>query len=224
MVRHRSMTLSRLFFTLAALFSCAVQGDTVEVAGVTRFEAQSPGTGGTRYLVAVLSGSGWKREEIENAIKQARMIFDQCRVVVDVRAIYWLKTAVEFDRLQETHQAEILSVLPHYRPVIGFIKDSRDNDVAYSYLQSAPVPSRGTAWITRAGDPGCVGTIVAHELGHILLDTARHSAGGGNLMSYTCVHSNIARFPAGNNLDEAQCDRLRELQKTTGESRAGFAR
>lgn len=160
------------------------------------------------YSVAVLSGAGWKPDHVEEAVRQAEAIFAQCGIVVTAGSVYWVKAPDEFDEMDEPMHGRLLASLPETRPVAVFIDRTTDGDVAYSYLRSAPVASRGTAWITRNSHPACTGVLLAHELGHLLLNSAGHSSEPENLMSHTCRHTNIMRYQHGARLNEGQCERL----------------
>jgi len=167
-----------------------------------------------RYRVAVLEHSGWRPETVGRAINEARAIFGQCRIVVDAETVYWLSAPDDFQELDEAEQARLLSAVRVKRPVAVFVNQTPAGDVAYSYLESAPVASRGTAWITRNSDEACAGRLLAHELGHILLDTDRHSSDPDNLMAHTCVHSNVSGFHTNTELNREQCERLRTVSGT----------
>ncbi|MDZ7839924.1 MAG: hypothetical protein U5R46_03755 [Gammaproteobacteria bacterium] len=162
------------------------------------------------YPLAVLEGAGWEWPGIERAVRQVEEIFGQCGVAVTVGHIYLLSAPDDFLELDESMQSRLLDRLPESRPAALLVGRTTDQDTAYSYLVSAPVPSRGTAWVTRASRPVCLGVLLAHELGHILLNTARHNRDPENLMSYTCTISNIQRSAIGARLSASQCRQLRE--------------
>ncbi|MBS1270068.1 MAG: hypothetical protein MAG794_01021 [Gammaproteobacteria bacterium] len=195
---------------LAALVSpVTTSGPGIEVVEVTQHGGPERGATGVTYPVAVLLGAGWKREQIERAIGDTEAIYARCGVVVTAGAIYWLQAPDDFQVLDEAEQTGLLTKLEPERPAAVFVNQTTDGDIAYSYLESAPIAGRGTAWITRNSDPTCIGALLAHELGHIMLDAARHSSQPGNLMAHTCTHSNIAGATPNTALSEAQCRRLR---------------
>lgn len=161
------------------------------------------------YPLAVLNAAGWEKVRVERAIHEVEAIFAQCGILVTAGSVYWLETSSQFLDLHESMQGRLLSRLPSMRPIALLVDQTADNDVAYSYLNSAPVASRGTAWVTRNSHPACLGILLAHELGHVLLNTTRHSDDGDNLMSHTCTVSNVAEFRPDASLAESQCEKLR---------------
>lgn len=162
------------------------------------------------YAMAVLDDAGWGRAQVERAIKQVEEIFAQCGVFVTASTVYRLEAPEGFHDLDESEQARLLAALPPTRPVAMLVDRTTERDVAYSYLISAPVASRGTAWVTRNSHPACLAALLAHELGHVLLSTARHSDDPDNLMYHTCTSSNVAGSRTGTGLSTAQCEQLRE--------------
>lgn len=211
------MSVERARGLLAAaglLLAVGLQGG--EVAITASYDRVEPAhrDEGVHYAAAITAGSGWRREAVENAIEQARTIFDQCRVTVDARVVYWLEASPALGEIDEANQDRVLSILGKERPLAVFTGQTTAGDVAYSYLRSAPVASRATAWVTRRGAGKCAGVLLAHELGHILLDTPRHHADDRNLMSHTCTRSNVSGSTPGVGLDDEQCAALRRSTET----------
>lgn len=198
---------------LAALFACmpaaAAGGESTDMperrSGAEQADALT-------YQVAIMEGAGWQRETVDRAIAQVEAIYAQCDVRVAAADVCWRQMPGTLKTLDESEQADLLAKLPRERPLAVFVDRTTTGDTAYAYRMSAPVASRGTAWITRKSHLSCLGVLLAHELGHILLDTANHSADPKNLMAYTCTHSNIAGSTSNTRLSESQCRRLRALQ------------
>ncbi len=208
-VRHGPVATLILSGLLAAAPPAPGSEERIEIVETTPRGEPGNLQGDFVYPVAVLTGAGWERDQIEQAIRKAEAIYAQCGVMVTAGTVYWMKTPDEFHALDEIEQAELLSRLPPERPLAVFVDRTTDDDIAYSYLKSAPVASQGTAWITRRGHDSCVGSLLAHELGHILLNTAQHSSERHNIMAYSCTHSNIVRSQTNTRLSEAQCRQLR---------------
>lgn len=161
------------------------------------------------YPLAVLDSAGWDAREVESTIREVERIFAQCGIAVIAGSVHRLEAPRAFRTLDESMQARLLAELPPTRPMALLVDRTADRDIAYSYLMSAPVESRGTAWVTRDSRPACHGPLLAHELGHILLDSERHSDDRDNLMFHTCSVSNVADFRPGTGLTETQCEALR---------------
>lgn len=161
------------------------------------------------YRVAILAGVGWEGTDMERIVREIEDIFGQCRVTASARDIHWLEVGEQFHVLDASLESRLLDALPPDRPVILLVDRTTHQDLAYAYLPSAQRDKRGTAWITRAVPAACMAPLIAHELAHILLDSADHSDDPRNLMHHSCSVSNIAGASAGTGLTESQCERIR---------------
>lgn len=188
----------------------ALAMDRVEVAEVVEHGRERDEDHTIRYTLAVLNGTGWKKRDVDGAVRRVEAVFAGCGVTVLPRAVYWLDAPASFAELDEPMQTRLLATLPSTRPIALLVDRTTDRDVAYSYLPSAPVATRGTAWVTRNSHPACLAPLLAHELGHVLLDTPRHSNDPDNLMSPICTVSNLAGDRPGTRLNESQCAILRD--------------
>lgn len=201
---------------LAALVLALLQPAAAEPARDVAVVEVREGTGSYRleeadivYPLAVLDSAGWDAGQVKRAIREVEGIFGQCGIIVAAGSVYRLEVPREFRELDESMQARLLAELPPTRPIALLVDRTAGRDIAYSYLMSAPTKSRGTAWVTRNSHPACLGPLLAHELGHILLDSERHSGDRDNLMFHTCSVSNVAGSRPGTGLTDAQCKVLR---------------
>lgn len=211
---HRHGSGCRLALAVCALFllsqGAADAGSDVAVVEVReRTSDQRLEEADVVYPLAVLGAAGWEPAHVEQAVRQVEDIYGQCGVTVTAGAVYWLEAPEDFRELDEAGQSRLLAELPASRPLAVLVDQTGDRDVAYSYLMSAPTEHRGTAWVTRNSHPTCLGPLLAHELGHILLDSADHSRDRGNLMAHTCTVSNVEGSRPGTRLTGAQCEQLR---------------
>jgi len=188
----------------------AEPAERVRVAEVTAYRPERGGDKTIVYPLAVLKSAGWENEQVLRAIREVQAVFSHCGVSVAAGSVYWLDAPDEFLELEESMQPRLLAVLPPARPAALLVGQTTDRDVAYAYLASAPIASRATAWVTRNSHPGCLGTLLAHELGHVLLDSPHHPADPANLMSHTCTVTNWDSPRRGVALNQAQCQKLRE--------------
>ena len=168
-----------------------------------------PGEADVVYPLAVLESADRSAAHVQRAVRRVETIFGQCDITVAAGPVFRVATPPAFGPLDEAKQSQLLAHLPPARPAALLVEHSADRDVGYSYLMSAPVASRGTAWITREVGPACLAPVLAHELGHILLDSAHHSDDRANLMFHTCTVSNVAGTRPGTALTDAQCRKLR---------------
>ena len=95
-------------------------------------------------------------------------------------------------------------------PTIFFVKRTAEDDVAYAHLPSLDIPPASTIWITERVNERCLAWITAHELGHVLLDSGRHSNGTVNVMSNACTLTNWNNSTALPEWTPAQCTALHQ--------------
>ncbi len=180
---------------------------TLGLAGI-RYPDQDKGFA---FSVFVMDDSGWTLSEVGQTIQRAAKIyFEQCRFQLSLRSIQRGTLSGHLQEFNETKQAKLLALLKPERPMVFFVRQTEDQDIAYAYLENAPSPSKGTIWITRRAREQCRGPLLAHEIGHIALNFPSHQADLGNLMSYSCVNSNIQNAAVNTHLNTSQCETLRQ--------------
>ncbi len=81
------------------------------------------------------------------------------------------------------------------KPTVFVIESNAERDVAFSYLPSINRDISGTAWVTNRVSEPCFAWVVAHEIGHLVLNDATHHPNPGNIMN--------ARCSAGNNFNRS---------------------
>lgn len=203
-----------LFALLVLSSKIFASDDGINITKIIALEADSNNHRVVYYDIAVLNNAGWQQIDIERAITKSKAIYAQCNVHLEAQSIRWLDTPQIYLNLNESNQADIIEQLPASRPLVVFIQQTTDGDNAYSYLLSAPLSSQGSAWITRKSSDECTGVLMAHELGHILLDTDSHAADIDNLMAYSCTHSNIQGAKPNTDLTPEQCAKLQNSRAT----------
>ena len=93
-----------------------------------------------------------------------------------------------------------------YPPTVYVVESTLERDVAFSYLPSLNRDISGTAWITNRVSDACFAWVVAHEIGHIALDSSAHHPDKRNVMNRFCSgNSNFNRRTALPRWDEQQC-------------------
>ena len=75
-------------------------------------------------------------------------------------------------------------------PTVFYVAGTAEADVAYAYLPSFDSPLASSIWVTDRVNEACLAWITAHEIGHVLLDSATHSNGSRNVMSTGCKIGN----------------------------------
>ena len=157
--------------------------------------------------VMILSGTGWEIHEVRHALGRAAEIIAQCGVVVAQAQVRAVEAQRRFRYLDDTWSRQLVKRLDPARPAAFFVEDTLREPAfeaeAFGQGNTRRMPvMRDTVWITRAAKPA--GTVLAHELFHVLADLGRHEADPGNLMH--------ERTDGGNTrLYDWQCERLRKV-------------
>jgi hypothetical protein len=163
------------------------------------------------FSVIVFNDVGWSKTEVERVITEARQIYaKRCRFSLRVRSTEFITVDSNLHRLNDELQEQFLAELGEAkRPIVFFVGDTREPDfAAYAYLEGTISPSQGTAWLTRRAAKECRGPMLAHELGHIALNMAKHASSNNNLMAFSCQRSNISRQPVNTDMTPEQCETL----------------
>ena len=95
------------------------------------------------------------------------------------------------------------------KPALFVIPSTAELDVAFSYLPSLNAGVAGTSWLTDRVSDRCFVWIMAHELGHVIFDHAKHSAGFSNIMSAVCKQKNWGSRQIAPDWTDEQCVELR---------------
>jgi len=90
------------------------------------------------------------------------------------------------------------------------VSGTAEEDVAFAHLPSLNSPSASTIWITERVNERCLAWIAAHEIGHVLLDSGKHSNGTVNVMSNGCTVSNWSNSIKTPGWTTEQCSALHQ--------------
>jgi len=74
--------------------------------------------------------------------------------------------------------------------ILFFVPRTAEADVAFAYIPSRGTPLASSIWLTERVSEACLPWIAAHEIGHVLLDSGKHSNGSSNVMSNGCTANN----------------------------------
>jgi len=167
---------------------------------------------------ALLDGSGWTVATVRAALAAARTLLrERCAIDIEVPRLVVVEAAPAYRRLAATSEARLYARLRAWRPRLLFVHATVDNDVAYSYLVGSPVPQAGSAWFTRNVVGPCAGQLIAHEIGHLALNSAAHDPDPANFMHPGCRASNLeGRSPP--RIEARQCTRLAAGLKLLGDA------
>jgi len=125
---------------------------------------------------------------LREVMSEVNDIYQQCRITMTFNT---QNTALASE---QSIDSEIRSTMAQQfkktSPTIFFVQRTIEEDVAYAHLPSLNLPVASTIWITDRVNEGCLAWITAHEIGHVLLDSGKHSSGRVNVMSTGCTLNN----------------------------------
>ena len=160
-----------------------------------------------RLDILVFSDSGWRIPEIHVAVGRAARILGQCEVSVARARVLMVEAPRRHRYLHDDWSRRLVKRLAPSRPAVFFVEDTMRDPAfeaeAFGQANTRSTPAmRDTVWITR--DAIEVGTVLAHELFHVLADLGRHETDPDNLMHERTDGSNTRLY-------DWQCHRLRRV-------------
>jgi len=157
---------------------------------------------------ALVDGSGWTLATVGAALDAARTLLrERCAIEIEIPRLVVIGAPPAYRRLDAGAEARLYARLHAWRPRLLFVHATADNDVAYSYLRTSPVPQAGSAWFTRNVIGACAGQLIAHEIGHLAFNSAAHDPDPDNFMHPGCRASNLEGHPAVR-IEPHQCARM----------------
>ena len=157
--------------------------------------------------LVLLDGSGWRLPEVHRAVGRAARILGQCGIVFSRTRLRMVETPRRYRYLDDTWSPLLVERLDLTRPAVFLVEDTLREPAfeAEAFGQGNTRRTRrmrDTVWITRAAKN--VGTVLAHELFHVLADLGQHVTDPGNLMNERVSSDNTR-------LHDWQCERLRKV-------------
>lgn len=135
-------------------------------------------------------------------------IYQQCRIEVDFN-IQARELSVD-GTIDETTRIALAEQYKGSSPTMFLVPMTAEVDVAFAYRPTHFTATASTIWITDRVRERCLPWIAAHELGHVLLNSGKHSNGSRNVMSNSCTINNWSNHtPIWTN---AQCEALHQSQ------------
>lgn len=150
--------------------------------------------------IAVMTGAGWRAEEVLGATKRAAGILAQCSIRTSVE-LYEIDGPKRYRSLFTPVSRELAKRLALPKPTVFFVADTL-NQPAFDAEAVGRGNSRSrpemadTVWI--AAGARDLPVVIAHELAHVLADSGSHSNVAGNLMREETTNK-------GTQLTAAQC-------------------
>ncbi len=144
---------------------------------------------------------------VKSAITAASTLFEKCQITLKAT----LRTVVlapdtSINRETQEHLVANYAVL---KPALFVVPSTAARDVAFSYLPSLQLDIAGTSWMSNRVSDRCFVWIMVHELGHVMFDHAKHSAGFNNIMSVSCKLKNWGSRKIAPDWTDEQCVELR---------------
>ena len=154
---------------------------------------------------------------LDQVMQGVDSIYQQCGISVTYQSQQVDSTAEQvIDRQTRT------SLVGQYKNdliTLFFVPRTAEADVAYAYIPSRGTPLASSIWITERVQEACLPWIAAHEIGHVLLDSGKHSNGSSYVMSNGCTVNNWSNSAASPKWKVEQCLTLRQSPFITDETK-----
>ena len=147
-------------------------------------------------------------EFLKTAITAASSLFEKCQITLKARISSI--TIAEEASIDEKTRNQVAVQYSQYKPAVFVIPATAEQDVAFSYLPSLNRGVAATSWVTDRVSDRCFVWIMVHELGHIMFDHPKHSAGSNNIMSVACKQTNWGSRRIAPDWTDQQCHDLRQ--------------
>ena len=169
----------------------------------------------THQLVPALvffTGTGWRKENIVDAVKTAAEILGQCGIEIPSARLHLLDAPDKFKYYYVPISRELARIAPFPKPTVYFVKETLQavgyDAEAIGKSNSGTRPElRDTIWIAFGARD--LGFSLAHELAHVLMDSGEHIDEPDNLM-------NKESSPHSRKLSAGQCQRMRARGSENG--------
>ena len=179
--------------------------------------AQQQNTTASIEVNAIIIDDAREASLLDQVMQGVNRIYQQCGISVSYQSQQVDLTAEQvIDRQTRT------SLVEQYKDeliTLFFVPRTAEADVAYAYIPSRGTPLASSIWITERVQEACLPWIAAHEIGHVLLDSAKHSNGSSYVMSNGCTVNNWSNSAASPKWKVEQCLTLRQSPFITGETK-----
>jgi len=158
--------------------------------------ASSQGTtlGHTLPVNVTIVGNARDRQFVSGAMDDVAEIYAQCNISLNLKVNEAEdKNAIDInvsERYALTSRYARTDTQTRVWPSVFIVNSTAERDVAFSYLPSLERDVAGTAWISDRASEACFAWIVAHEMGHIILDSGVHHTDTRNVMNARCSNNN----------------------------------
>lgn len=140
---------------------------------------------------------------LDQVMQGVNDIYQQCQIAVTFEAQSVDLTAGQVidketrTNLADEYNAELATLF--------FVSRTAEADVGFAYLPSGEAPLASSIWVTERVSEACLPWVAAHEIGHVLLDSGKHSNGLSNVMSNGCTANNWSNSAASPKWTIKQC-------------------
>ena len=154
-------------------------------------------------------GNARSESFVKNAMIEVADVYQQCGLPLSIQVNSEPEEIT--DDLPEDKLYFLSQKHAPFPPTVYVIGSTLERDVAFSYLPSIKRDVSGTAWITDRVSDACFAWVVAHEIGHIALDSSLHHPDRRNVMHRFCsANNNFNRSTSLPRWDDRQCSVLRD--------------
>ncbi len=145
---------------------------------------------------------------VSTAVTAVEALFRKCQITLSA-TISSIELAPDTS-IDEEARDHIVAQYGVHKPALFVIPATAEQDVAFSYLPSLIRGVAATSWLTERVSDRCFVWIMAHELGHVIFDHAKHSSGSSNIMSVACKQKNWGSRRISPDWTDEQCIELRD--------------
>jgi len=147
-------------------------------------------------------------EFVEDAMGSVAQMYRQCDIPIKAKVHNLEEIPPQDVDVHERYRlTEEYSVR---KPSVFIIESSAERSVGFSYIPKLQRDVSGTAWITDRVSDSCFAWIIAHEIGHIVLNNGGHHPQTSNIMNARCsASSNYNRRIGLPRWTENQCEIMR---------------
>lgn len=212
-INKKSAYLAILAIALVSLLGCAPVREpeadlSLERSTVAGLEHPS----GSLVIDVNIVGNARSESFVRAAMEQVSEIYQQCELSLAAEVKTWPEESSTELPLEQIYQ--LTRQYKQHAPTVFVIESTLENDVAFSYLPSLNRDVSGTAWISDRVSDSCFSWLVAHEIGHIALNSSEHHPSRRNVMNRFCSkNNNFNRSEFLPSWDKQQCALIRQYFK-----------
>lgn len=162
-----------------------------------------PTTSATITVDVVVVDEARESSLLDQVMQGVNDIYRQCNIAVSYKP-----QSVSLPPTQIIDRETRIKMVDQYKgeqAALFLVPRTAEADVAFAYIPSRGTPLASSIWMTERVSEDCLPWIAAHEIGHVLLDSGRHSNGSSNVMSNGCTVNNWSNSASSPRWTIKQC-------------------